>query len=32
MIAVPEPQKGSYSASPAFRWFRIGVSKRTKGF
>src|ERR1035437_4185140 len=32
MRAVPEPQKGSYSASPPLRWLRIGVSNRTSGF
>jgi len=26
----PEPQNGSYSASPALRWLRIGVSNKTR--
>src|SRR5664280_1118630 len=32
MSAVPEPQKGSYSGSPARKWLRIGVSNNTRGF
>src|SRR3990172_8539782 len=32
MRAVPEPRNGSYTWPPGLRWFRIGVSKRTRGF
>ena len=29
---MPDPEKGSYNASPGRRWLRIGISDRSTGF